>query len=449
MTRRRAALVLVPLAATCAASAASLLPLGDADAQRVDPRRASTFVVGPPGGPAPMHRVDARRSGAAREALPGGPLSLAWRKSVGTSTDSPALALTGGTLAVVTTRGDVVFIDEDGQEQSRVTVGAGSVGPAAVTSNGTVVFATSTGDAIGVTQASPRPRFVTRIGGERNLRAAPIATDDGGVVLATATDLVVLDSEGNVRSRVTLPEAPGAPLVASGARVLSISVLGTVYAWTPGREVHRVGSFGAPVDGGAALAAPSTLVGVIEGNHVVALDLARGDRQTRAVAPQGLYLGPPALRPGGSIALLGLVPTRGFLAVLDASGKETFRAPISTFTSPPLPDGGPPPLVAPPHVGPLVDARGAIAFAAPGGQVGVVAPDGAVDTLGELVCSKSGRSAGIAGLTPAGPGAFVVTCEGGAVAKVIGGEARGLRSRPSSPAFVDAGPAGPVDASAE
>src|SRR5690606_8436389 len=233
------------------------------------------------------------------------------------------------------------------------------------------------------------PSFVTRLGGERNLRAAPIATDDGGVVLATISELVVLDSEGNVRSRAALPEAPGAPLVAQGERVLATSVLGTVFAWSPGREVVRVGSFGAPIDGGAALASPTTLVGVIEGNHLVALDLARGVRQTRAIAPQGLYLGPPALRSGGALALLGLAPTRASVTVLDPSGGETLRAPISTFATTPLPDGGAAPLVAPPHVGPVVDARGAIAFAAPSGQVGVVSPDGAVDTLGELICTAA------------------------------------------------------------
>ena len=40
--------------------------------------------------------------------------------------------------------------------------------------------------------------YVTRIGGERNARAAPLSLDDGGVVLATSADLVVIDAEGNV-----------------------------------------------------------------------------------------------------------------------------------------------------------------------------------------------------------------------------------------------------------
>lgn len=425
---RRAALVAVLLAGSAAALAAGSR---DADAQRLDPRRPRIFVVGTPGGPSPMHRVDARRSGEARDPLPSGTLRIAWRKTIGLTLEQPALAGSDGTLAIVTAqRGDVVFLDGDGEEKTRVSVDGRPAGPAALTSDGTVVFSTSAGDAVGVRRTSPRPRFVTRIGGERNSRAAPLALDDGGVVVATVYELVVLDAEGNVRSRTSLPDAIAAPLVASGDRVVAVTSAGAVYGWTPGREPVRLGSFGAPVDGGAALADPTTLLGVIEGNHLVALDLATGARSTRAIAAQGLYLGPPSVRraPSGFAAtLLALTPNRGFVVTIDPAGQEAQRAPIATLTPSTLPDGGPAPLVAPPHVGPLIDARGAIAFAATDGHVGLVTPEGAVETIGELLCSKSGRSSGVVGLTPFGRGSFVVTCEGGALVRVMGPEADSLK----------------------
>lgn len=425
----------VALPAAALAVAVALVALRNADAQRVDPRRAATFVVGTPGGAAPMQRVDGRRSGAATSALPSPPLRVAWRKTIGMSIDQPALAAADGTVAVVTTRGDVVFLDGDGEEQAHVTVGAGSVGPAAITSDGTVVFGTVAGDVIGVKRSSLRPRFTTRIGGERSPRAAPLALDDGGVVLSAALDLVVIDAEGNVRARVTLPEAPAAPLVASGDKVVAVSITGTVYGWVPGREPVRLGSFGAPLDGGAALTGTGTLIGVIEGNHLVELDLARGARATRAVAPQGLYLGPPAvqgLARGAPVTALAYTADRSFVVRIDAGGQETLRAPVSSHTPASLPDGGAAPLTAPPHVGPLVDPRGGVAFAAPDGHVGVVTPEGAVERLGELVCSKSGRSAGIAGLTPLGRASFAVTCEGGAIVRVAGPEPE-LRRRDAAP----------------
>jgi hypothetical protein len=437
--RRLVRLVLATLGvASVAFAIGSSIPR--AEAQRVDPRRPAVFVVGAPGGPAPTLRGDARRTGTTKDVLPSGLLRVAWRKTIGLSIEQPALVGEGGMLAVVTaTRGDVIFLDADGEEKGRVTTGSASAGPATMTSDGTVVFTTSLGDAIGVRRTSTRPRFVTRIGGERNNRAAPLSLDDGGAVVATATDLVVLDAEGNVRARVSLPEVPAAPLLASGDKVIAVTSTGAVYGWTPGREPVRLGSFGAPIDGGAALADGNTLVAVIEGNHLVELDLARGARTSRSIAAQGLYLGPPSVRPtgGGSAlaTLLAVTPNRGFVVSIDPGGQETVRAPIASLTPLTLADGGPAPLTlqsVASHTGPLVDSRGAIAFAATDGHIGVVGPDGAVDTIGELICSRNGKSPGIAGLTALGRGSFAVTCESGAVAKIGGPEADSLRR--SSPA---------------
>jgi outer membrane protein assembly factor BamB len=408
-----------------------------AHAQAVDPRKPSTFVVGAPGGAAPMQRIDGHRSGESKQALPSGTLRVAWRRSIGLGIDQPALAAADGTVAVVTSRGDVVFLDADGEEAAHVGVDGRSAGPAAMTSDGTVVFATSVGDAVGVRRTSARPRFVTRIGGERNVHAAPLSLDDGGVVLATATDLVVLDSEGGVRSRVTLPERPASALLASGDKVLAVTTTGAVYGWTPGREPVLLGSFGAPIDGGAALADPNTLVAVIEGNHLVELDLTRGARSTRSIAQQGLYLGPAAVRraPTGTLAtVLAMTPSRVYVATIDRAGQESQRAPIATLTPQVLADGGVPPLVAPSHTGPLVDARGGVAFASVDGRVGVVSPEGAVELLADAPCPRTGRNGGVAGLTPVSRGAFVVACEGGAVVMVVGPEADSIRRSQPSPA---------------
>jgi hypothetical protein len=440
--------VLATASVASVAALASITTTREADAQRIDPRRPSVFVVGSPGGASPTLRGDARRTGSTQDILPSGLLRIAWRKTIGLSIEQAALVSSDGMLAIVTaSRGDVIFLDADGEEKARVSAGASAVGPATMTSDGTVVFATSAGDAVGIKRTSPRPRYVTRIGGERNARAAPLSLDDGGVVLATGTDLVVLDAEGNVRSRISLPETPAAPLLASGDKVIAVSATGAVYGWTPGRESVRLGTFGAPIDGGAALADASTLVAVIEGNHLVELDLTRGARTSRSIASQGLYLGPPSVRtaPGGVLAtLLAQTASRAFVVSIDPGGQETARAPIATLTPKTLADGGPAPLVASAHTGPLVDARGAVAFAAPeDGHIGVVGPEGAVDTLGELICTRTSRSAGIAGLTALGRGAFAVTCESGAVAKITGPEAESLRRsapagtaplRPAAPA---------------
>jgi hypothetical protein len=456
---RRIAIAAIAAAGIGATALATIRP---ADAQRVDPRRPTVLVVGAPGGPSPTFRGDARRTGSTKDLLPSGALRIAWRKTIGLNIDQPALVSSDGMIAIVTaTRGDVIFLDGDGEEKGRVSAGASSAGGATMTSDGTVVFTTSSGDAVGIrrTNASLRPgfagpsqgpRFVTRIGGERNARTSPLSLDDGGVVVATASDLVVLDAEGNVRARVSLPEAPAAPLLATGDKIIAVTTTGAVYGWTPGREAVRLGSFGAPIDGGAALADASTLIAVIEGNHLVELDLARGARTSRSIAVQGLYLGPPSVRAmaaGGTLAtLLAETPSRAFVVSIDAAGQETSRAPVASLTPKTLPDGGAAPLAAGGHTGPLVDARGAVAFAAPeDGHVGVVGPEGAVDTLGELICTRTSRSSGVAGLTSLGRGAFVVTCESGAVAKIVGAEAESVRrSGSTGPTVTPLRPARPA-----
>ncbi|MBX3188706.1 MAG: hypothetical protein KF819_16935 [Labilithrix sp.] len=444
-----AALALAGVASTCA-----IASLRDAGAQRLDPRRPSVFIVGAPGGASPTLRGDARRTGAARDLLPSGVIRISWRKTIGISVEQPALAGPDGTLAVVgTARGEVVFIDENGDERGHVNAGTAGAALATMTSDGTVVFMTKAGDAVGVRRTLTRPRFVTRVGGEANVRVAPLSLDDGGVVVATMTDLVVLDSEGNVRARASLPESPAQPLLVSGDKVVAISTTGAVFGWTPGREPVRVGSFGAPTDGGAALADATTLLAVIEGNHLVELDLARGARSTRAIAAQGLYLGPPAVRSGGAATLIAMTQSRELVVTIAPSGQETM-APVGSFTKPPLPDGGVPPLVAPLHTqtAPIVDPRGAVAFVTPtDGRVGIISADGALDAVGELICTRSGASNGVAGLTPFGKGAFAVTCNNGVVARISGPEADSLRrpsakpARPSSPTPPPAPPPPPDD----
>ncbi len=135
-------------------------------------------------------------------------------------------------------------------------------------------------------------------------------------------------------------------------------------------------------------------------------------------------------------------------ATVDTGGQESLRAPIGSVSFTPLADGGAAPLVAPPHTGVFVDSRGTIAYASTEGKVGVISPEGVVEALNELPCSRSSRSSGISGITPWGKGAFVLACEGGNLVKVIGPEAaassapskpedKSLRKTPAKPAEED------------
>lgn len=437
-TRKRATRAL--MVAVAASLSAGAMCASRADAQRLDPRKPHTFLVGRPQGAAPTQRGDARRSGGAREVLPRPPLRMAWRRLVGIPIEQPALAGADGSIVVVTARGDVVLLDDGGEEVARASAGA-AASPATLTSDGAAVFTTTSGDVTFVRPTAPRPVVSVRVGDGSRSIGAPLSLDDGGVALAAGRDLVVVDSEGGTRARVTLPEAAALPLLAADGRILAVSTSGKVFGWVPGREAVRLGSFDATVDGAAALASSRSLLGVVEASRLVEIDLVRGSRTTLASSPQGLLLGPPAIKVDGagwSTALLAMSPTRVFAIAVDRGGQEILRAPIATVTPSVLPDGGPAPLLAPPHTGVFVDPTGAIAFASPDGTVGVVSPEGAVTTFGELVCSKTSRSSGIAGLTPFGRDGLLVTCENGLIVLVAGPD------RPARAAKVVARPARPV-----
>jgi len=158
---------------------------------------------------------------------------------------------------------------------------------------------------------------------------------------------------------------------------------------------------------------------------LVAVDLARGTTMTRSTAAVGAYLGPPAMR-GGTAFLLGLTPTSSSLVAIDPGGEVVGDVGLTTNAPPVVPDGGPPPLVIPPHAGVLVDAAGTVAFIAPDGQTGVVhGRSGTVELVSDVVCSRSMPVARPGfpqtpgpSLAPAGQNAFVVACANGALARI-------------------------------
>jgi hypothetical protein len=415
------------LSALVAAPIGWLATQSASHAQAVDPKRARTFVVGAPRGPSNAERVDPGRTGFSKSALPAGPVHAEWRVALGSAVEHAPLVDDAGNVHVVVGRGDVVVVSIDGKEKSRVVTGSLQAGPAALTSDGTVVFVSASGEAIGVRNGAIRYR--TRIGRNESVApsASPLPLGDGGVAVATPFDLALLDAEGNVRARALAPESLAAPLVSALGRIVCVGASGAVYTWQPGRDPSRVGSFGAPIDGAAALSDDHTLIAVANGHvDLVAVDLVRGTNVTRASAVVGALLGPPTMR-GTTTFLIGLTPTSSSLLAIDGTGQPAGDVGLTTNVPLVTPDGGPPPLVIPPHGGTLVDAAGTVAFIAPDGQTGVVhGSTGTVELVTDVVCSRSSAAPSRPGLAipagpslaPAGPGAFVVGCANGALVRI-------------------------------
>jgi len=386
-------------------------------------------VVGPSRALSPTDRVDARRSGFSRAPLPTGTLRTGFRHAFGLSIEHAPLTLEDGSIAVVVNHNELVILSSaDNTPKYASSLGSGALGPPTALADGTLVVVTSGGEAVGVRQGAVR--FRTRLGGERSLvgHVSPLSLDDGGVVVATATELTALDADGGVRARATVPEQLATPLVAASGEIIAVAGSGAVYGVVPGKETHKIGSFGAPIDGSAVLAGPATLLAVVEGSRLAAMDLAHGAVVTRASVSAGIYLGPPAVswRGGGEIAhLLSMTPGRALLVAIDGSGQEVLRHQVSTFTPMALADGGAAAMVAPPHAGVLVDAAGSVAFATPEGFIGVVSAASGVRMLGESPWATRITAAGkphggnIIGISPSRDG-FIVASDSGNLVEVVG-----------------------------
>jgi hypothetical protein len=371
--------------------------------------------------------------------------------------DHAPLVTVDGKILLFTVRGDLVELDEEGTEQGRVGLGAGSLGPGAILADGTVVTVNAAGEAVGILRSLVR--FRTRVG-DRGMveRVAPLALDDGGVVVANGvkgaaserftSEIATLDAEGRLRARAKVPEQIVWPLLTTDLGVAAVSANGTIYVWSPGRDPTRVGTFGGMLDGGPAGLDGHTLVGVVDASRLEAVDLVHGVARVLAVvgagvAGAGAFLGPLSVARGTGFAFeMSVTPTRTSTRVLNVdSGGSATAFPIATSASMLEPDGSLAPLVAPVHTAMLVDGSGAVAFAGPDGHVGV-ATAGGMTELGEVICGRGAPpptpappapgqshpaarpSAGFAGMASAGPGAFLVACEAGSLLEVTGDDGR-------------------------
>ena len=346
-------------------------------------------------------------------------------------------------VIVVTSHGEVVWIPHDGRdggaELRRQSIGIASASTTAPTllSSGTVVVVGGSGEATAVGVDKSGVRFRTQLGGagadmDGIDAVTPLALDDGGIAVATATEILLLDSSGNVRARASLPEPLSGPLLASGGatpssrRILAISRSGVVYAWSPGgtggRDVTRVGSFQQKSDtrlqGGAVLATDDSLVAVVDDTRLMTLDLRQGLSVPLATFANGAYLGPVAFRHGVAYAMAG-TSGRTFVVGVDTSnGQEVLRTQVATQTVTSA-DGGPVFYVPPSHVPVAVDDTGTIAFAAPEGAIGVVDAAGVASTLDGLCSMRSLHSSrNVTSISSGGPGAFLVVCNG-AVMRIV------------------------------
>lgn len=396
-----------------AAWAASLVA-APALADGLDPSRPIALEVGPPRGHAPSARLDARRSGRTRARLPDKPTET-WRRQLGPFDLPPLVDAEGAILALLTTP-EVIKLSPDGRELWRQRIGASpAVVPAVLTSDGILVVVTGSGHAVGLTPAA-RVAFDVPL----DLRvtdkdSAPLALDDGGVVIAAGSSLVALGRDGAVRARAVAPARIAGALVGASDGVLFTTEDGTLYAWRAPSQPRRIASFGGSVEQGVVLLTPRTVVAVVDRRRVVAVDSLLGARHVWANlgSTADTFDGPPAA--DGTTQVVTATAS-GSLVFIDAAAGLRPEALLEKRLLPGTSGGGPAivgvfaaGVALKPSPAVIVDPQGRVAFVRAHGRTGIVLPDRSVVIASERACGAP------LAVLPAGERAMLVACHDGTV----------------------------------
>jgi hypothetical protein len=200
------------------ATAAFAIPAGVslalADADAIDPSMPRTVIVGAPRGFAASERLDGQRTGRSSTRLPYPPVEL-WRRHISGGIEVAPLVDPKGNILLPLTVPEVMKLGPDGKEIWRARLGtAAPLAPPVLTSDGTLSLITSAGQAWGITP-SGAVRYNVQLGIRgRDADTAPLALDDGGVVIAAGRTLLEIGSDGAVRARAQLEDRAMGALVA-------------------------------------------------------------------------------------------------------------------------------------------------------------------------------------------------------------------------------------------
>lgn len=381
-----------------ALAAAAVLCLGTgARAERIDPTFPVRRAVGAPAGAQPMFRVDAARTGRTREPLPTAPRVL-WRARITGGLQLPVVVDARGHVIAASPMSQLVELDAKGKlAWSAKTGNSVPVQGPVLTTNGTRMLVTSNAELWGI--SANGTLLMRRSLPTPSVRRAvpPLATADGGVVLAVVGSLLALDASGDVQARASQAD-PVATLIEHGRRTLIVTERGDVLEWNPPREPTKLGSFGGSVEEGVALSSANHLTAVVDAKRIVDFKLSTKTRHIRAQSTDRLQ-GPPTILANGETRVASF---SGLMLGHDRAGLETARAELEPGSGASVPGMfQPPPLV--------VDAMGRVAFVRPGLEAGVVLESGEQKTAAGAACGDP------LSLAPAGPNRFVVACRSGLI----------------------------------
>lgn len=366
-----------------------------APAAHVDPTIAASLAPSP--SPSPMPRVDAASSGRV-DLLPSSP-ALRFRTQIAGGIDLPPILDEQGNALVTTGGGHLVQIDAQGREARRVALPNVAIEGPVITASGERAVVTITGE-LALLSSTGRLRATIPLPARgKDARPSLLADDTGLLFVASGRDVLVFEQGGRLAARASLPGPVAHGLVGSPEGAIALTDAGVVFAIRRSGGVEHLGSLEAGKPSAPPALAGSTLLCPVDDRALVAFRLRTRTSAWVYSSPFGLEASPAIDGSGNAwVSLAG-----GALAQLGADGKELRRTPISGATLTARPDAS-----ASIVTSPLVDRDGRVAFARPGGEVGVIA-NGNVTLADQRACAEP---VGVV----ASRGAITVACRDGTIA---------------------------------
>jgi hypothetical protein len=408
--QRRRVRLLAGVVAVAAIGVASL-----AIADSFDPSIPKTIVVGKPAGFATGDRIDRHRRGQSSTPFPKAPTEL-WRRELAGGLELPPVIDPDGEIVAALVSPDLVRIGKDGRQQWRTRLGAApAVVPPVLTSDGSTFVVASDGTAWSVSAGG-----TVRFGSELEFRtskalAAPLAMNNGSVAVAGDLHVAIVGSSGVLRATAKLPSRPVGALMRWRRGILIATQNGDVYHWRSPTRPRKLGSVGGALEGGLMMVSKRAVVGVVDRNRVVVLDLKSGNT-TLVIGEASTFVqleGPTALAPNGELLVTSII---GEMFGIDAHGVAQRRVALEPLPAMFGSDAGAPiprifrRLDTRPSPPLIVDASGTIAFIRNSGKVGLVTGDGTVGTISRRLCARPIT------ILPAGPGRLLAACRSGSIA---------------------------------
>lgn len=359
-------------------------------AEPVDPSIAVRSVVGSVGAPGAMDGLDGARDNLTRLTLPRH-ARVVWRARLDGHIPHGVAVDRDGDVIVAHAATRLTTIDKNGAVLGSARLGNDEpMGGPVITSDGTRVVVTSS--AVWGVRRDGTPRFRVPFAATRNT-PAPLATEDGSIVVASEQRLLWIESDGGVRASASAPERIVA-LVADSDTVLAVTEPGTILEFLAWGTLSARGSFGGTVSE-CTLGAPHRIVALVAGSRLMDYSLGTGVRRVVFDVGGGVLFGPLARGADGGTWVSG----RDGLRELSTSGHESRTVPLSAATAPRPREGA---LV--------VDTAGHLAFAVSGIEVVLAAATGEVVRVDGSACDD------VSALVPAGDRRLIVACSSGLVA---------------------------------